>query len=471
LSNTTTASKGAFDAFLERYPDYKKTTAIDALRDRQFKRLDLNKHVYLDYTGSGLYGENQVAEHCGWLRESVLGNPHSESPTSVLSTNAVEACRRRVLEFFKASSAEYEVVFTANASQALKLVGESYPFRPGGRFLLTFDNHNSVNGIREYDRARGARTDYVPLVLPDLRADEGKLEQLLGEADPDRDNLFAFPAQSNFSGVRHPLEWIEKAQDQGWDVLLDAAAYVPTARLDLSRWHPDFVALSFYKMFGYPTGVGVLVAKKKALEKLHRPWFSGGTIRVASVQADRYLPAAAPAAFEDGTLDFTSIPAVSLGLDQIDSIGYETLGLRVKTLTGWLLETLRELKHKNGAPLVKIYGPETTDSRGSTIALNFFDSSGVQIDQSRVELEAKARQISVRTGCFCNPGAGELCLGITAAKMDACMDENLVGVGCADVRRCLDPQGAGAIRVSFGLVSNFEDAQAFVELSQHFAEA
>ena len=37
----------------------------------------------------------------------------------------------------------------------LKLVAESYPFEHGGRFLLTFDNHNSVNGIREFARARG----------------------------------------------------------------------------------------------------------------------------------------------------------------------------------------------------------------------------------------------------------------------------------------------------------------------------
>ena len=51
------------------------------------------------------------------------------------------------------------------------------------------------------------------------------------------------------------MAWIPEAQAKGGDVLLDAAAFVPTNRLDLGRWHPDFVALSFYKMFGYPTGV------------------------------------------------------------------------------------------------------------------------------------------------------------------------------------------------------------------------
>lgn len=39
-----------------------------------------------------------------------------------------------------------------------------------------------------------------------------------------------------------------------WFVLLDAASYVATNPLDLSVYPADFVAVSFYKMFGFPTG-------------------------------------------------------------------------------------------------------------------------------------------------------------------------------------------------------------------------
>ncbi len=45
-------------------------------------------------------------------------------------------------------------------------------------------------------------------------------------------------------------------------MILDGAAFVPTSRLDLSAWTPDFVAISFYKMFGYPTGIGALLARR-----------------------------------------------------------------------------------------------------------------------------------------------------------------------------------------------------------------
>ena len=123
----------------------------------------------------------------------------------------------------------------------------------------------------------------------------------LDRADRSRANLFAFPAQSNFSGVRHPLDLIDAAHARGWDVLLDAAAFVPTNRLDLSRVKPDFVALSFYKMFGYPTGVGCLLARTSSLSRLHRPWFAGGTVNFATVQGRVHILSPREAGFEDGT--------------------------------------------------------------------------------------------------------------------------------------------------------------------------
>ena len=93
----------------------------------------------------------------------------------------------------------------------------------------------------------------------------------LDRADRSRPNLFAFPAQSNFSGVKHPLSLIDAAHRRGWHVLLDAAAFVPTNRLDLREVSPDFVAVSFYKMFGYPTGVGCLLIRNDAMRVLAAP--------------------------------------------------------------------------------------------------------------------------------------------------------------------------------------------------------
>ncbi|MBE0658520.1 MAG: aminotransferase class V-fold PLP-dependent enzyme, partial [Bryobacteraceae bacterium] len=154
-------SKNHVESILGCCPEYAQTGAIDDLRASDYSRLDRLNHVYLDYTGGGLYSDSQIERHNHLLRTHVFGNPHSHNPTSEEMTGLVEGARRRVLEFFSAPAEEYAAVFTSNASAALKLVGESYPFAPGGRYLLTFDNHNSVNGVREFARARGAEIRYA----------------------------------------------------------------------------------------------------------------------------------------------------------------------------------------------------------------------------------------------------------------------------------------------------------------------
>ena len=160
-----------FAGFVDEYPGYAETIALDELRGADYSRLDASRHVYLDYTGGSLYADSQILKHAELLARHVFGNPHSASLCSVETTDLVEETRRAVLAWFNAPAGEYTAVFALNATGALKLVGESYPFAPGGRLALTVDNHNSVNGIREFARAKGASVDYAPLTMPDLRID------------------------------------------------------------------------------------------------------------------------------------------------------------------------------------------------------------------------------------------------------------------------------------------------------------
>ena len=456
-----------FVAFLKAYPTYPTTHIIDDLRAVEYARLDATGQIYLDYTGGGLYADSQLRRHNKLLSEHVFGNPHSSNPTSQAATQLVEHAREYVLKFFNADPDEYLAIFTQNASGALKLVGESYPF-PHGRYMLTFDNHNSVNGIREFAHARGAQVTYIPVALPDMRADASQLERELAQPSKRGHNLFAYPAQSNFSSVKHPLEWIEKAHKHGWDVLLDAAAFVPTSALDLGEVKPDFVPVSFYKMFGYPTGLGALLARKEALAKLHRPWFAGGTITVASVQGDKYYMADGASAFEDGTIDYLNIPAVEIGLKHIESIGYDVIHERVYALTGWLLDNLSEMKHSTGVPLVRIYGPTKMKERGGAVTVNFYDKYDNPLDHRFIEQKANGSNISLRTGCFCNPGAGEIALGISRVELDVCFTspghEDRLSVD--DFRSCIDGKSSGAVRISVGMVTDFKDVQGFLAFAR-----
>ena len=412
-----------------------------------------------------------MREHAEWLASNVFGNPHSASPASAAATTAVEDTRNAVLRWFNATR-DYVAVFTQNASAALKLVGESYPFADGSRLLLTADNHNSVNGVRQFAAARGAshRLRRADVSRAPARSRRHLGAPRAGHATAPR--LFAFPAQSNFSGVKHPLDLVAEAKARGWDVLLDAAAFVPTNRLDLEAVPADFVSISFYKMFGYPTGVGCLLARRDALARLVRPWFAGGTVNFATVQARAHLLSPGEAGFEDGTLNFLSIPAVAIGLRHLERAGIDRIATRVRCLTGWLLQELLALRHANGRSLVRLYGPMTTAMRGGVVTMNLYDPDGHLLDYRRIEELAGAQRISLRTGCFCNPGTGETAEDITEDDILAALDQSH-DMSLPRFLQFITHRGgksAGAIRVSVGLASTFADVQRFVEFAASFRD-
>ena len=438
------------------------------LRTREFARLDAGGHAYLDYTGSALYPERLVTEHAAALGRTVLGNPHSESPASRASTALVSAARERVLRFFDADPDEYVVCFTANTSAAIHLVASAYPFGPDAPFILSADDHNSVNGARSYAERAGARVHYLPL------DDELRLHDVASRLAVLRRThvgagLVAFPAQSNFSGVQHPLALVERARALGYTVLLDAAAYVPTSPLSLARTPADFVACSFYKMFGFPTGIGALVARRASLARLRRPWFAGGTVQYVSVQHGTHLVRDGADGFEDGTVSFLDAEAVIRGLDFLDEIGMPRVRRHVLALTATLVARLRALTHDDGAPLVRLYGPRDRYDCGGTVAFNLLDERGDAVPYDIVEERARRAGVSVRGGCFCNPGASETAFGFVPDRTAACIAETRrAGWNLQDfarrMRECGGAHAIGAVRASLGIASNRSDIERLIEV-------
>lgn len=456
-----------YRAFIQAYPQYAETFMVDRLRATDYFRLDQLGHTYLDYTGGSLYADCQLNAHHSMLRNNVFGNPHSTNPTSLSSTKLVDETRQFVLDYFNAGD-DYFCIFTPNASGAIKIVGECYPFSENSQLILTFDNHNSVNGLREFARHDGCRTSYMPVMIENLRIDDEKLSEALNAHSDKQNKLLAYPAQSNVSGVKHGLKWVKYAQERGWDVLLDAAAYVPTNKLDLQKVPANFVSISFYKMFGYPTGLGCLLIRKDSFEKLHKPWFAGGTVSLVSVLADDFILVNNHEKYEDGTVNYLDIPAIKIGLEHINRVGIETIQLRVSCLTGWLIDELNNLKHSNGNPVVRISGPVTNDERGGTIIMNFYKSSGEKIPFFQVEKEANERKISLRTGCFCNPGIDELNSALSPEQLS----KYFTSRDAKSSHEIMESVGImrGAIRISFGLASNFADAERFMMFAKSFVE-
>jgi selenocysteine lyase/cysteine desulfurase len=416
-------------------------TFFEELRWREFSRLERQRHAYLDYTGSALYADSQLRAHQELLASSLFGNPHSDSSPSRFSTETIDRARDLVLRFLGTDSSTHDVVFTANTTAAIKLVAESYPFTRDSAFIYSADNHNSITGIREYARRAGARLQVLPLDeelrLRDVSLDAG-------------DGLLAFPAQSNFSGVRHPLSLVRRAKQLGYDVLLDVAAYATSQPLSLRDCPADYVALSFYKLFGYPTGLGALVARREALARLRRPWFAGGTVLYAAVGADTHRLRSRHEGFEDGTPNFLGIAALPAGFALLEEVQLPRLSAHVESLTAMLLDELRAMPH------VVLYGPRDTHARGGVVTFNV---RGVAYTE--VEARATKARVSVRGGCFCNPGAAEAAFGLSDVRN--CLDTLSEDFSVERFAACTG-SAVGAVRVSLGMANNAADVRRVVDV-------
>lgn len=437
--------------------------ALSDIRPREFAYLDERGICYLDYTGAALPARSQLAAQHAIQTMGVFGNPHSLHSASRLSTEAIERARALVLRFLDAEPDDYVVCFTANTSAAVKLVAESFPFGPTSTLVLSQDNHNSVNGIREFALRRRARVRPVGL---DAELRLSRPRSALEIRRSQGPSLFAYPAQSNFSGVKHPLSLIAEAQRLGYRVLLDAAAFLPSNPISLRSVRPDFLALSTYKLFGFPAGVGALVARRDAVAELERPWFAGGTVDWVSTLHRTHRLRSGVEAFEDGTPNFTGIAALGPGFSFLESTDMSAVSSHVGELTSRALQLLRSRRHANGRPVFRIHGPAESVRRGGTIAFNVLNASGMVVSHEEVERVAAANDVAIRGGCFCNPGASEAAFGFASTNLRRCLEASRVGeFSPRRLSECLGPDvPVGALRISVGVANTIADVERGVDV-------
>lgn len=413
----------------------------EKLREQEFPRLkDL---TYVDYTGGGQAPDNVIDAYAQLLKTVPLGNPHSVSNSSSNSTRLVEITRKELLDLVNAQG-QYSLIFTQNSSQALRILAETLPWDANTSFIVSEDNHNSVHGMRSQAQKAGAKIRYWR-TGDDLRL-ENNLEDIIAderEGNAERRITVAFPAQSNFNGVKHPLAAVQEAKDLGATVILDTAAYLPTNALDLQKTPADAIVMSLYKILGLPTGVGALIVRNELLEKLQKRGFAGGTVKFVTEQGHALRDG--HERFEDGTLNYGGIPMVSPGLRFIESLGgIGAIHQHVQKLTAQALDDLNSIEN------VEIYGPRTMNGRGGTIAFNIMRSGNQPVPYQDIVRAGQRSNIDMRGGCFCNPIIGGKALGASPQTMEALLKKMLE-------EPSQEFDHPGALRISFGLANTPAD--------------
>jgi len=185
------------------------------------------------------------------------------------------------------------------------------------------------------------------------------------------------------------------------------------------------------------------------------------------VQRDMAVAQSGHAGFEDGTVNYLGIPAVEIGLRHLERVGIDTIARRVEALGRRLLEAMQRLEHADGSRAIRVYGPAGWDRRGGTIAFNFLHPDGRPVDERLVDRVAAAHGISLRTGCFCNPGAGEAAFALSAERLEGRLRD---GMTLDDYLRRIGMPTGGAVRVSLGIATNVPDLRRFMAFASEFVD-
>ncbi|KAJ3449530.1 molybdenum cofactor sulfurase [Anaeramoeba flamelloides] len=428
----------------------------------------LQNKVYLDYTGAAPYPVSVLTNSYSDLFQNFYANTHSRSQPSLQTSDLIEKFRSKLLEYFNTKSSQYSVIFTSGTTQALKLVGEVFPFSRNSKFAYLNQNHNSVIGIREYVLLKEAsfhslKEEHIQQFIKDEKENGNEIEDVL--------NLFAYPAESNFDGSKYDLNWIKDFQsikNKNWFVLLDAAAFLPSNKLDLTKYPADFVTLSFYKMFGYPTGLGALIIKNDLVHLLQKSYFGGGTVILVSDCTNFCLRHPNPSTFlEDGTLPFLDIITAKYGLEFLQDLGVDQISQHIYHLGKYLVKEFSKLRWSNGNPLVEIYGKWDLNQdnnymkQGGIVTFNLLDTKNNYLNFNQVQETLESEGINVRTGCHCNPGACTQYFDINEDDLKQAAEEK---ESCGDDIIFINNKPLGAIRASLGYGTTFEHIDYLIQV-------
>ena len=420
---------------------------IDNIRENDFKRL--KDFVYFDYSGSGLFPESAFKTWSEFMVSNLLMNPHSSSLESLCSSSDIIASTRMEVKKFFNCVDTHEVIFVRNATEGCKLVGYNFDWQPKSNYVMLDVNHTSIAGIQ----AIAPKT----VVLGEAGLSEFSLCD-----DSMAPQLVAFPLQCNMTGKRYSFHF----KDANIYTLVDAASYCATSPLNLADRSADFVVLSFYKIFGFPTGLGALLCSKRGAEVLKKRYFGGGTVSLHS-SSDSYVEFKNDlcARFEDGTLPFMEISSLKFFMKYWDEKfeGIRSISNHSQAIKDYAFDKLAALRYKNGVPLVIFYSRK--EKNGPIINFNLQNDDQSPIGYSHVRKLAEMNGILMRSGTFCNSGALKNSLNLSLEEL---LEQKKNGWVCGGNMDVMNGHHTGSLRLSFGAISTIQEVEKFLSMLQTY---
>ena len=363
------------------------------------KKIKGKSLIYLDSSNSSQKPLSVINALDNFYKNEFSNIGRSIHSLAVSATNKFEETRLTIKNYINAESRE-EIIFTKNATEAINLVASIFGqknIEKGDEILISELEHHSNYVPWHYLRKnKGAIIKFIPI------NDDGDIKiEKLNELISPKTKIIAITHVSNVTGTIVPIkEIIEIARKKNIPVLVDGCQSTAHLKIDVRDLDCDFYAISCHKVYG-PTGVGILYAKKKWLEKL--PPYIGGGGMINEVTKDNVTFAPLPEKYEAGTMPTAEVVAFNESIKFIQSIGINNIINHETELTNYALEKLKKInsvnivgnpKNKTGVISFTIKGIHPHDI--STIV----DEEGVairaghhccQILHQRLKLSATAR--------------------------------------------------------------------------------
>ncbi len=307
------------------------------------KKINGKPLVYLDSSNSSQKPISVLNCLDSFYRNEFSNVGRSIHSLAVNATNKFEETRLNVKNFINAKFKE-EIIFTKNATESINLVASTFGqlnIEKGDEILITELEHHSNYVPWHYLRqTKKAIIKFAPVnENGDIEMDKFK------ELITSKTKIIAVTHLSNVTGTIVPIKQIvEIARKKKIPVLVDGCQSAPHIKVDVQDLDCDFYAISCHKVYG-PTGVGILYAKKKWLEKL--PPYIGGGGMIGEVKKNNITYAPIPEKYEAGTMPTAEIVAFNESIKFIQSIGVENIIRHEKEITNYALDKLKQINTVN----------------------------------------------------------------------------------------------------------------------------
>jgi selenocysteine lyase/cysteine desulfurase len=161
-----------------------------------------------------------------------------------------------------------EIIITRNATEALNIAIQGYPFKPGDEVLLNqLDYFSMIETFRMLEKRGLLKVNAFDMPL--LPNNEDEIVELYRKQITAKTKVILLTHVSNINGLIVPVAKIAAmAKEKGIDVITDSAHALGQIPFAVNELQSDFVGLNLHKWIGNPVGAGVLYVKKERIAEM-----------------------------------------------------------------------------------------------------------------------------------------------------------------------------------------------------------